>query len=284
MKPVSVLWLPSGGTTAATGLAYRTAISSSQDINAGESFIIDGSLAVPGTNNDTPITIPTFGGGIALLNTNKNYASLLPLKQARTVSIRSNAISNVGVTYTVTGTYLGQPVVGTVLGTAANTAAESTIGLGGPPAIFDTVTSIVPNINMAGTADVGLGTVGQISWIQYDHHMMYPNLSVEAFTQFPAVPAGSITYRFISTLDEISASPVTIGPPTAGQNIGLIVQDGSGAGNYKTIMTGAAPTAATTVESGTTQNAFRYYTIQVTAQAAGFNGTLQATFVQGGIR
>ena|SRR5271154_5047655 len=276
MKPVSVLWLPSGGNTAATGLAYRTYIASSQLLNAGESFVIDGALAVPATNTGPVETIPTFGGGIALVNTTQNYASLLPLRQARTISIRSGAAGNGGVNFTVTGTYLGQIVSSVVAGPAANTAAETT-------QIFDTVTSIVPSINMTGTATVGLGTTGQISWIQYDHHMMYPNLSVEVFAQFPAVPAGNINYRFISTLDEISASPVTIGPPTVNQNIGLIVQDGSGAATYKTILDGGA-VAATTVESGTTSNAFRYYTIQVTAQGAGFNGTLQATFVQGGIR
>jgi hypothetical protein len=287
MKPVSVLWLPSGGATAATGLAFRDAIVTSaslQTLDIGESFVINGTLAVPGTNTGAVQTVPTFGGGIALVNTTQNYASLIPLRQARTVSIRSGGAGNVGTVYIVTGTYLGNQVVGQVLGAAANTAAESTIGPGGPPAIFDTVTSItVTTVDMVGSASVGLGTVGQISWIQYDHHMMYPNLSVEVFTQFPAVPAGNINYRFISTLDEISASPVTIGPPTAGQNIGLIVQDGSGAGTYKTILDGGA-VAATTVESGTTSNAFRYYTIQVTAQGAGFNGTLQATFVQGGIR
>lgn len=270
MRPVSVIWLPSGGATVATGLNYRTSIASAQSLDIGESFAIDGTLAVPGTNAGPLVTTSTFGGGNAIISTNKNYASLLPLRQARTISIRSGAAGNVGTNYVVTGTYLGLPVSATIAGAAVNTAVEST-------QFFDTVTSItVTTLDMAGAATVGLGTAGQFQWILYNNHAEFPSLSVEVYV---SGSAGTVTYEFVSTLDEITASPSVVS-----ETIGIVVPDGSGAASYKTIMDGTAPTTPPSTVMGTTNNTYRYYTVRITGQSvATWNGALQATFIQAGI-
>jgi|SRR5271156_5909667 len=296
MKPVSVRWLPANmiGALGDSKIDTRLSITSLQAGFIDEPFNINGWLSVPLTNAGPIVTINTFPVPLAppnpqaILTTNGSYALLLPIREARTVMTYSDSGDNSDVNFLVTGTYLGVQVFESFIGATAGNVSETT-------QIFDTVTSIVPDDNTDGRVSFGIGSMGEFSWIQYDHHMMYPNLSVEVFAQFSGAPAGSLTCQFVSILDDLNtiagARVADSNPAKPPLSTGLIVQDGSGAGTYKTILDGTSAFIDTSSVSGTTSNAFRYYTLQITNQTngAGDPGTncncvIQATFIQGGIR
>ncbi len=202
--------------------ANATGVAALQTLVAASSLSINGGLAIPFNGISTP-----------------NFVQFSGI--SRTISITStNDLS--AVHFTITGTYRNAPQTETRIG--PNNATVLTT------ALFDTVTSVTTDA-AAAAVSIGSGTTGQTHWKNSNFQSTVVNMSIEV------VVTGTITYSFITTLDEVQriAAPTTFSPI-------------------------AAMTAATTNQLGNYLNATAYSAIQITAATT---GSLVATFIEQGI-
>lgn len=202
--------------------ANATDVSALQSLAGAGSLLINGNLAVfiNGITGPTYVLFP----GIS-----------------RTVSLTStNNLS--GVNFTITGTFMGAAQTQTIAGPNDDTVFTTSL--------FDTVTSVSTN-GTVNNVSVGSGTTGQTHWKNSNYYSTVANMSISV------VVSGTITYSFITTLDNVNTHPA----PTIFTPI--------------TAMTGA-----TTNELGSYTAATAYSAIQITAAT---NGSLTATFIEQGI-
>lgn len=157
-KPVKYLW----------PVADTVAVCLTQTNTAGVPLLINGTLAT----TDTSV---------------KTYAAFHGLE--RTVSITS-AGNLAGVQYTIVGTDgFNNPVSETRAGPNATTVYTAQL--------FNTVTSVTPNVTTATTVRIGTGLTGSTIWYRSDFNRPFNALTVSVF-----VNAGVLSYTFKTTLDD----------------------------------------------------------------------------------
>lgn len=146
-----------------------TAIALAQTVGAGASMVLNGTLSVP------PDPIVTFVG------------------ISRKITLTSGA-NLAGVTFTVTGTYLGKTKSEAVTGPNANTVESA--------GLFHTITSITADVSTgADTVSAGTGSDGHTNL-----YMVDTNSSICAISAHVTVTSGlgDITYTFKSSSQELT--------------------------------------------------------------------------------
>lgn len=202
--------------------ANTTDVAALQTLGAAGTIVINGNLAQPINGITTP-----------------NYVLFLGI--SRTVSLTS--VNNLSaVHFTITGTFRGTTQTETRVGPNNNTVLTT--------ALFDTITSITTDAAVTAVS-VGSGTTGQTHWKNSNYDSTVVSMAVAV------VVTGTITYSFITTLDDVQ---VTSTPNVFTPEMAMTAATASELINYFT------PTA--------------YSAIQITAATT---GSLVVTFLEQGI-
>lgn len=179
---------------------------------------------------------------------------------SRTVRITTNfnMVGNV----IVNGTLFGKPISETVV--APNNTTVETVGF------FDSVTSIVPSVVVAGANRIsaGSGQMGNTNWFAVDEYRPFPSLAVEV-----VVSSNVINYTFLSTLQ----NPATSINQNAAFRRGIICPQVDNVNAFTKYMV-----AETVSKSACLTTPTLYACIAINSSDA--TGSLIASFLQQGIR